>query len=181
MSQDGVEIVSRLPSITLIADVTMGSNPVMAPVERVRFVCGSRQFRSCAQFQRGGCVQRQFMPSVDQKQYQRVWIRDRRRQWIAEKGPCASCGSKDNLEIDHIDASTKRVRVSELWSRKASVRDRELKKCQVLCKSCHLLKTRKAREPKHGTNNRYTSRLYRCRCDECRAAHRQTNSKYRSP
>lgn len=33
--------------------------------------------------------------------------------------------------------------------------------------------------PDHGTNQRYGSQVYRCRCELCRAAHRQTVKAWR--
>jgi hypothetical protein len=77
------------------------------------------------------------------REYQKKWVDKRRRQWIDANGPCNLCGSKEKLEVDHIDRTTKEHNPRQLWSRKASVRDAELKKCQVLCEECHKNKTSK--------------------------------------
>ncbi len=65
----------------------------------------------------------------------------RRKEWFDAKGPCVQCGSWQELELDHIDPKTKVS--SRIWSWTQSKRDAELKKCQVLCRSCHLEKTKK--------------------------------------
>lgn len=110
-----------------------------------------------------------------QKKYQREWRAQRRADWLKDK-TCARCGSAEQLEVDHKDPSEK---VShKIWSWSEKRRNEELAKCQVLCKPCHLEKTRRDNEPAHGTNSRYTSPVWRCRCDACREAHRETNAKY---
>ena len=76
------------------------------------------------------------------RDYQLVWVTRRRNQWIKENGPCKRCGSTDNLEVDHIDRKTKLISPTKLWSlsKDNPKRVEELKKCQVLCSSCHKLK-----------------------------------------
>lgn len=52
---------------------------------------------------------------------------------------CVQCGSKEKLELDHIVRETK---ISHsVWSWKEERRNKELEKCQVLCKKCHSKKT----------------------------------------
>jgi 5-methylcytosine-specific restriction endonuclease McrA len=71
------------------------------------------------------------------------------RQYFYEYlgGECASCGTKENLEFDHIDPNTKCYGVSTIlpetppgypytervWE--------EVDKCQLLCEACHKKKT----------------------------------------
>lgn len=75
-----------------------------------------------------------------QLDHQNRWLKRRRENWICHKGPCSMCGSSDNLEVDHIDPLTK---ISHrIWSWSEERRLQELKKCQVLCRSCHLEKTK---------------------------------------
>lgn len=98
------------------------------------------------------------------KNYQRQWIKRRRAQWIEENGPCKVCGSWENPEIDHINPEEKELKISTLWSYKKEFRDKELAKCQVLCKSCHFKKTNKeAKEFGHGTPIKYAT----CSCVVC--------------
>ncbi len=49
------------------------------------------------------------------------------------------CGSHKNLEIDHIDPTGKIT--SKMWHYGKAFRARELAKCQVLCRPCHVLKS----------------------------------------
>lgn len=102
-----------------------------------------------------------------QREYQRKWIAKRRLTWLDSHGPCVRCGSVEDLEVDHIDASTK---VSHsVWSWRQSKRDEELAKCQVLCHSCHLIKTAecgdRGESAAHGKQRRYE--VHSCRCDVC--------------
>jgi 5-methylcytosine-specific restriction endonuclease McrA len=87
-------------------------------------------------------------------------------------GQCAECGSTEELEIDHIDPTTKtrgldirstQVR-RELWLA-------ELAKCQLLCGPHHHTKTAReqsAQRAQHGTAWRYERKG--CRCDICKDA-----------
>lgn len=84
------------------------------------------------------------------RKYQLEWMRKRRQDWIDENGPCVHCGSDQDLEVDHIDASTKVWTPAKIWSRKQEDRDAELAKCQVLCEDCHKKKTLKSREHARG-------------------------------
>lgn len=99
------------------------------------------------------------------RQYQLEWINQRRLAWIAENGPCARCGSSDELEVDHVDRAAKSMHPTRIWSRRKEARDEELAKCQVLCGSCHKLKTAAEQwtDMPHGTRRRYNNRGCRCR------------------
>ncbi len=109
----------------------------------------------------------------------------RRDKWRAANGPCAHCGSWDDLQVDHIDPATKhealkrpRGKRRSIWSFSATDLERELMLCQALCESCHLLKTAHERrpQPRHGTIGEYTN--HHCRCVECRAANAATQRRY---
>lgn len=114
------------------------------------------------------------------REYQAVWRNKRRAMWIAQNGPCKSCGSMYKLEIDHIDRDTKDFKASSLWNRRAEVRMRELAKCQVLCYDCHKDKSIKESSiaEYHGTGAGWSNR--KCRCDLCREYHRNAVAEYRS-
>lgn len=71
------------------------------------------------------------------KKYQRTWLQLRRNEWLKKNGPCKVCGTWENLEIDHIDPSKNKIRIATIWSRRKEVREKELAKCQVLCKAHH--------------------------------------------
>lgn len=49
------------------------------------------------------------------------------------------CGSREALEVDHVDASTKVTH--RVWSWSASRREGELAKCVVRCAPCHKKKS----------------------------------------
>lgn len=110
-----------------------------------------------------------FMPYADprkQSAYQARRMSQLRNEWLEANGPCVRCGSRDNLEIDHVDPWLK---VSHrIWSWSKERRDVELAKCQVLCRACHKKKT--------GENNGWgmhgSSGYQRgCRCALCTYAH----------
>lgn len=83
-------------------------------------------------------------------------------------GKCVKCGATDRLEFDHVNPATKLFSVSVGWSSRWDVLLRELAKCQLLCRQCHLRKT----YPDitlpvplgHGSKYKYS---HGCRCREC--------------
>lgn len=105
-----------------------------------------------------------------QREYQRLWMKKRRDEFFKDKS-CVKCGSKDNLELDHIDQSLKKNKGDHrIWSWKESRRIEEIKKCQVLCRECHIEKTsidNYGHKPyEHGTKQTYEAR--KCRCEQCK-------------
>ncbi len=106
-----------------------------------------------------------------QREYVRKWIAKRRNDWLQANGPCKLCGSWDDLEVDHVDRTTKVNH--RVWSWSESRRLKELAKCQVLCFDCHKKKTLSEMDRAvyvHGTDNCYTHN--KCRCAPCTEAHR---------
>lgn len=105
------------------------------------------------------------------KEKMRAYINEYRRKrreyaWNFLGGECIKCSSKSNLEIDHIERETKVSSVASLYTSSKTVFLEELDKCQLLCKSCHLIKT-KEEVPlvrKHGTIYCYQTG---CRCERC--------------
>ncbi len=76
-----------------------------------------------------------------QREYQPKWRARRRAEYLADKC-CVVCGSRDRLEIDHIDPSTKdRKSSSNIWHWSPARRQAELDKCQILCHTHHVEKT----------------------------------------
>lgn len=131
------------------------------------------------------------MPYADSEKNtdsRRTPIQRRKDEWFGEHGPCALCGSAENLEVDHIDPSQKSFSIH--WAIRWDILKIELAKCRALCEPCHTKlsaeqKLRSVEELKstissdirnglvpksfiHGTRNGYL--YYRCRCDLCREA-----------
>ena len=93
---------------------------------------------------------------------------------------CRQCGATDNLEVDHVDPTTKLFSLTgkHLTRTPHSVLT-ELVKCQLLCHTCHWVKTRSQLPKKvlrHGTTNAYTN--YKCRCELCTKANREAYRRY---
>lgn len=112
------------------------------------------------------------------REYQRRWLSERRREWLAENGPCVRCGSSENLQVDHIKPGTKVDH--KVWSWSEARRKKELAKCQVLCRKCHIKKSMECGERRvaqHGGPQMYQH--YKCRCDLCRAWKSESDKKYR--
>lgn len=96
------------------------------------------------------------MPYKDpeaQKAYQRKWVASKRAKAVEMLGgQCVRCGSKNDLEFDHIDPDTKdpslrywggthsQSRYGFNFSRSWQWIIKELQKCQLLCDSCHKAK-----------------------------------------
>jgi 5-methylcytosine-specific restriction endonuclease McrA len=110
------------------------------------------------------------------REYQLAFVTKRRKDWIKSKGgKCATCGSTRNLEVDHKNPDGKEKEPRDIWSASDDVREKELKHCQVLCKSCHEKKTAKENSgPMEmalvacGTDVKYD---LGCRCFGCREEH----------
>lgn len=98
---------------------------------------------------------------------------------------CKACDSVDNLEIDHIDWKEKSFTVGKFWNCAKEKFLLELEKCQLLCRNCHIEKSKidireiktGNKEIQHGTHTRYQS--YKCRCEMCRSAYRIYKQSYR--
>lgn len=96
-----------------------------------------------------------------------------RRSWAIKTlgGKCVVCGSRDRLEIDHIDPSTKSFTISGASSASNERFEREVRKCQLLCRRHHHEKTVRERGFKMAAGTHGTLSAYRyCKCDLCRAA-----------
>lgn len=115
------------------------------------------------------------------KDYMRDYMkqrREKRRQKFIDLlgGKCEDCGSKHNLQFDHIDASKKSFDLNDIKDGSEKKITKELKKCQLLCAKCHFKKTIKNKEhvnktkspANHGTIWMY--KKYKCRCDDCKWA-----------
>lgn len=100
---------------------------------------------------------------------------------------CVQCTAQTDLQCDHIVPGSKDFNLSGCNLDKPWIHIlQEAKKCQLLCKECHTLKTQNCYEniggwnlgisrskkvPSHGTPARYSA--FGCRCIKCREAKRK--------
>jgi hypothetical protein len=111
------------------------------------------------------------------RDYQKQWRLNRRQEFFRDK-LCVHCGSKTNLELHHSDPMQKIDH--EIWSWSSQRRTEELKKCIILCKTCHKKwhKEFGRHHPLiHGTSNMYGTR--KCRCEICKASHAKYSRDYK--
>lgn len=85
--------------------------------------------------------------SQERNEYRRNLHSTRREAFFSGRS-CAFCGSTENLELDHIDPTTKdpylrRKSNHFIWRWSEERRNAELAKCQVLCHPCHVEKSRR--------------------------------------
>ena len=95
-------------------------------------------------------------------------------------GRCAMCGSIEKLEFDHVNRENKSFDISQKLNICLDKILLELEKCQLLCRKCHIEKTRKDLNwgVGHGT---YTWYKYRdCRCNLCKRANAEYVREYRA-
>lgn len=87
-------------------------------------------------------------------------------------GKCVTCGATEKLEFDHKDRSQKSFNISKNYALTMDRLKPELDKCQLLCKTCHLDKTREedGLKMEHGKYSMY--RHGKCRCDPCKEANK---------
>ena len=105
--------------------------------------------------------------------------RHENRAYAIEKlgGVCVRCKTTEDLTFDHVDNKNNgrdqkpSRQISQMISGSRAKLDIELAKCQLLCRTCHGLKT--ATEDTtyirtHGTIAEYNN--HNCRCDLCKQA-----------
>jgi hypothetical protein len=114
-----------------------------------------------------------YKDKTKKNEYSRAWVAKRRAEYLGGKA-CLDCGATEKLEIHHLDPSQKEGHAIFSWRRERI--ESELKKCVVLCSTCHH-KRHGAKELVHGTINAW--RHKKCRCEKCREAHAEDVRKYR--
>lgn len=109
----------------------------------------------------------------------------RRSDFIESRGGCCEqCRGLDDLEIDHIDPAEKGFALGKALAGWAESRiQKELAKCQVLCKDCHAEKTRKDlakrfNQREHWEHGTVTGRKY-CACELCKKAQSEYMKQWR--
>lgn len=110
------------------------------------------------------------MYTEEQKEYHRNYYHSKRRpELLALVGDsCKNCGKVDNLEFDHVEPELKSFSINSNMTASNEEVLEELKKCQLLCKDCHLQKTTEeqlSRGYTHGTL--YGWMKVHCKCHEC--------------
>lgn len=85
-------------------------------------------------------------------------------------GKCVKCGSTENLEFDHINPIEKNFTITTRIRQNIS---EEIKKCQLLCRSCHRDKTGRTT---HGKRRMYQNG---CRCEACKGINRSYIREYK--
>ena len=86
-------------------------------------------------------------PTFDKVSYRRAFQMKRynkRKESFIEKlgGKCSQCGSDKELQFDHINPEEKSFTLGhKMASAPLEVLEKELEKCQLLCRGCHIIKT----------------------------------------
>jgi hypothetical protein len=87
-----------------------------------------------------------------------------RTTYLSDK-KCVICKNTKNLEIDHINKKDKVSHKFWLWSKQR--REEELKKCQVLCRKCHVEKTIRESSLSNDIHTASAYKTKRCLCFKC--------------
>lgn len=107
----------------------------------------------------------------NRRRYVRERYKQRRNEWMTNNGPCQMCGATEDLVVDHINPATKID--SRVWMWGKERRETELKKCQVLCVSCHKIKTAPSiiasNKRRTGLPSPRPTEVVRLTCSECGA------------
>jgi len=75
-----------------------------------------------------------FKDRKDKQKFQRDWLQKRKDDFFKGK-KCRRCGSTKDLQLHHTDPSKKVDH--KIWSWKPERFREEVRKCIILCKSCH--------------------------------------------
>jgi hypothetical protein len=92
-------------------------------------------------------------------------------------GKCVVCGTRKNLEIDHIDPSTKTMIVARMTTVAYERFLDEVSRCQLLCKKHHIEKTSSEQSVPHGGGK---TGKRNCLCNLCAPLKREYNREFKS-
>lgn len=108
-------------------------------------------------------------PREQMTEYMRQYRR-RRKEWALARlgGKCRVCGTTESLEFDHIDPGTKTLAIGKMWHAGKAAFEAEIDKCQLLCTTHHLAKSRS--EGSLGSGARRPPTMYHFECKCCGAA-----------
>lgn len=81
------------------------------------------------------------------REYNLKYYHSRRAELINKLGGrCSLCGSVEDLQFDHMDSSLKEFAISKNLQRGIQFLADELDKCQLLCKKCHMKKSKECKD-----------------------------------
>lgn len=118
-------------------------------------------------------------------EYMRKYVKERyhrlRAEWIVKLGgKCASCGSVEELNFDHINASEKSYDIGRILSSHSKQKvAEEMAKCQLLCVSCHVSKSQLSGDVRFVSHGGGKTGKRNCRCDLCRPLKNEYQKRYK--
>ena len=102
-----------------------------------------------------------------------------RQEWIEKLGgKCVDCGTTEDLQFDHVDASTKEISISTVLTYAAPKVEAEMAKCELRCSSCHREKTAACGDDNSVPHGGGKAGKRRCKCDPCREKKREYMREY---
>ena len=121
------------------------------------------------------------MDLEETRRYHRDRCRRLRLEYVALLGGKCKCGAEDNLHFDHINPATKSFTIGDKITKPRGEILEEIKKCQLLCASCHSDKTISdlGKSKAKGTHGTLSSFRY-CKCVLCKQAKRDYMKTYKS-
>ena len=111
-------------------------------------------------------------------QWRKDYYQKRKAMFVARLGGvCVECGTTEDLEIDHIDPSTKSFEILKCYDHKLDKVLSEVDKCQLLCKTHHKIKSDREASFEHGAG--LTGKRF-CYCDLCKPLKRARMKTWRA-
>lgn len=80
---------------------------------------------------------------------------------------CTACGKNEHLQIDHINPTNKTMDLTTNYARPWLVLIAEMKKCQILCRACHRIKTSLESRKTVTHGKYYAAYPLKCTCTLC--------------